>query len=212
MTLNAMEGKALPIYGDGGNVRDWLFVEDHCTGILRVLEKGKLGEKYNIGGNTELNNLDVVDRICAVLEEILPAAENEKLIKLTENDIPKMTKSIIVSFFEFHKKNPLFWRLLAWENLNGGKSLSDQNWKKIESNYIEHLRGLYEIGQKKRLFNQKILFSTYIISIFAITFFYYSNQITISHLLSLDIKKTDFQLNFINEVQTLFEKGCGAKE
>jgi len=80
MTLNAIEGKSLPIYGDGGNVRDWLYVEDHCTGILRVLEKGKLGEKYNIGGNTELNNLEVVDRICSVLEEILPAAENEKLV------------------------------------------------------------------------------------------------------------------------------------
>jgi len=79
MTLNALEGKPLPIYGDGGNVRDWLYVEDHCTGILRVLESGRLGEKYNIGGGTELNNLDVVDRICSILEELRPAAENPKL-------------------------------------------------------------------------------------------------------------------------------------
>ena len=65
MLLNAMEGKPLPIYGDGGNVRDWLYVEDHCSGILVALEKGRLGEKYNIGGRNERTNLQIVDQICA---------------------------------------------------------------------------------------------------------------------------------------------------
>jgi len=78
--LNAVEGKALPIYGDGGNIRDWLFVEDHCEGILRVLEHGRLGEKYNIGGLNERTNLELVDRLCAVLEEELPAAHNPALV------------------------------------------------------------------------------------------------------------------------------------
>jgi len=74
--LNAIEGKPLPIYGDGGNIRDWLYVEDHCAGILLVLQNGRLGEKYNIGGTNELTNLQVVDRICACLEEVFPARSN----------------------------------------------------------------------------------------------------------------------------------------
>lgn len=139
-----------------------------------------------------------------LLKVYAQATENERLLKLSEKNIPEMTKTIINSFFEFHQQNPLFWRLLAWENLNGGKSLSDDDWKTIESNYIEHLRKLYKTGQGKGLFDKKILFSTYLISIFAITFFYYSNQLTISNLLSLDMEKTDFQSRFINEVQRLF--------
>jgi dTDP-glucose 4,6-dehydratase len=79
MILNAREGKALPIYGDGGNVRDWLYVEDHCAGILLVLERGRLGEKYNIGGSAERTNLQIVDALCEQLERALPAAENPAL-------------------------------------------------------------------------------------------------------------------------------------
>jgi dTDP-glucose 4,6-dehydratase len=77
--LNAVEGKPLPIYGDGSNIRDWLFVEDHCEGILLVLREGKVGEKYNIGGENERTNVEVVDRLCAILEEVLPAAGNSTL-------------------------------------------------------------------------------------------------------------------------------------
>ncbi len=79
MILNAVEGKPLPIYGDGGNVRDWLYVEDHCDGILLVLRRGQVGGKYNIGAENERSNVQVVDRICAVLEELLPAAQNTAL-------------------------------------------------------------------------------------------------------------------------------------
>ena len=79
MILNALEGRSLPIYGDGGNVRDWLFVEDHCEGILLVLRKGAPGEKYNVGGGNERTNLEVVDALCAALEAELPAAENPAL-------------------------------------------------------------------------------------------------------------------------------------
>ena len=79
MILNAVEGKSLPIYGDGGNVRDWLFVEDHCEGILLVLRKSAPGGKYNIGGGNERTNLQVVDALCATLEAELPAAKNPAL-------------------------------------------------------------------------------------------------------------------------------------
>ncbi len=79
MTLNALEGRPLPIYGDGGNIRDWLYVEDHCAGILEVVRRGRVGERYNLGGNCEQRNVEIVDRICAILEELRPAAENPAL-------------------------------------------------------------------------------------------------------------------------------------
>jgi dTDP-glucose 4,6-dehydratase len=70
--LNAIEGKPLPVYGDGRNVRDWLYVEDHCEAVWRILEKGRAGETYNIGGECEKQNIDVVNTICDVLEEMYP--------------------------------------------------------------------------------------------------------------------------------------------
>jgi dTDP-glucose 4,6-dehydratase len=79
MILNAIEGRSLPIYGDGGNVRDWLYVDDHCEGILLVLGKGAAGGKYNIGGFGERTNLQVVDALCVALEAALPAAKNPPL-------------------------------------------------------------------------------------------------------------------------------------
>jgi dTDP-glucose 4,6-dehydratase len=79
MILNAAEGRPLPIYGDGGNVRDWLHVEDHCAAILLVLSKGRAGEKYNIGGGNERTNLEIVDRICDALEQLRPASSNRAL-------------------------------------------------------------------------------------------------------------------------------------
>ena len=79
MILNAVEGKPLPIYGDGGNVRDWLYVEDHCEGVLLALRRGAPGGRYNIGGGNERTNVEVVDALCAALEEALPARENPAL-------------------------------------------------------------------------------------------------------------------------------------
>jgi dTDP-glucose 4,6-dehydratase len=70
--LNALSGKALPVYGDGRNVRDWLYVADHCSGIRAVLRGGRLGETYNIGGRMEMQNIDVVRTICATLDELRP--------------------------------------------------------------------------------------------------------------------------------------------
>jgi dTDP-glucose 4,6-dehydratase len=77
--LNAVSGKPLPIYGDGQNVRDWLFVEEHCEALLAVLRHGRPGAKYNIGGNRELTNLEVAGGVCAALEELLPSSANPAL-------------------------------------------------------------------------------------------------------------------------------------
>jgi len=79
MILNALEGRPLPIYGAGANIRDWLYVEDHCAGILLALERGRPGEKYNIGGSNERTNLEMVDAICSHVERARPAARNPAL-------------------------------------------------------------------------------------------------------------------------------------
>ncbi|MGB7394061.1 MAG: GDP-mannose 4,6-dehydratase, partial [Pricia sp.] len=68
----ALSGEAIPIYGDGKNVRDWLYVLDHCKGIERVFKEGKAGETYAIGGDNEHNNLEIAGRICAILDEMHP--------------------------------------------------------------------------------------------------------------------------------------------
>jgi dTDP-glucose 4,6-dehydratase len=70
--LHAVSGKPIPVYGDGQNVRDWLFVTDHCEAIRRVLAEGRIGETYNIGGRSEKNNLDIVHTICSILDELRP--------------------------------------------------------------------------------------------------------------------------------------------
>jgi dTDP-glucose 4,6-dehydratase len=79
MILNALEGKPLPIYGDGLNVRDWIYVEDHCAGILTALQHGRVGESYNIGAEAEKTNIEIVDRICELVEEHRPVATNAAL-------------------------------------------------------------------------------------------------------------------------------------
>lgn len=76
--LNALAGKPLPIYGDGQQIRDWLFVKDHCSAIRRVLEAGKLGETYNVGGWNEKANLSVVTTLCGILDDLKPRADGEK--------------------------------------------------------------------------------------------------------------------------------------
>lgn len=78
---NALNGKDLPIYGDGSNIRDWLYVTDHCDAIALVLAKGKLGETYNIGGWNEKKNIDVIDFICRALDELRPRADKKSYLE-----------------------------------------------------------------------------------------------------------------------------------
>ncbi len=86
---NALNGKDLPVYGDGKNVRDWLYVVDHCTAILQVLQKGRVGETYNVGGNSEKQNIEVVQTICDILDEkvvSLPSGQPRRsLIKFVKD-------------------------------------------------------------------------------------------------------------------------------
>ena len=75
MIIQALEGKALPVYGDGQNVRDWLYVEDHVRALWCILQHGQVGQTYNVGGDAERTNLDVVHTLCTLLDERLPRAQ-----------------------------------------------------------------------------------------------------------------------------------------
>ena len=86
--LNAINGKAIPVYGDGQNVRDWLFVADHCDAIRTVLARGRVGETYNVGGRNEKPNLEIVHAICSILDELRPAdtvVPHKKLITYVQD-------------------------------------------------------------------------------------------------------------------------------
>jgi dTDP-glucose 4,6-dehydratase len=77
MILNALEGKPLPVYGDGRNIRDWLYVTDHCRAVWRIMQHGRRGQTYNIGGHCEKTNLSVVETICDIMDEIVPPADGQ---------------------------------------------------------------------------------------------------------------------------------------
>ena len=114
MILNACAGKPLPVYGDGKNVRDWLFVEDHCRAIRAVLSRGRVGETYNIGGRSEKTNLQIVDSICELLDELRP------------ND-PVVPHNKLVTFV---KDRPGHDRRYA---IDARKIESELNWKPLET-------------------------------------------------------------------------------
>ncbi len=91
--LNALYGAQVPVYGDGKNVRDWLYVEDHCEAIRLILQNGRPGQTYNIGGECEKQNIEVVRAICAILEELRPSKENPRL--LTQDAKPRSYQDLI---------------------------------------------------------------------------------------------------------------------
>jgi dTDP-glucose 4,6-dehydratase len=98
MILNAIERKPLPVYGDGGQIRDWLYVEDHARALIEVMERGRVGEVYNIGGHNERRNVEVVEAICAILDEELgraPDAEGAAARLSTEDSGFKSYRSLI---------------------------------------------------------------------------------------------------------------------
>ena len=82
MIINALYDKALPVYGDGANVRDWLYVEDHCRAIDLIIHKGRVGEVYNVGGHNELTNMEITHAICAILDDLRPRRDGKKYAEL----------------------------------------------------------------------------------------------------------------------------------
>jgi len=107
MIMNASEGKSLPIYGDGSNIRDWLHVEDHCSGILSVLKKGIVGETYCIGGASEKTNMEVIDTLCEILDRKFPERTPHSKLKTYVKDRPGHDHRYAIDFSKI--KNELDW-------------------------------------------------------------------------------------------------------
>ena len=158
MILNALEGKPLPVYGDGKNVRDWLFVEDHCSAIRRVLESGRPGETYNIGGNSERANIDVVTAICDLVDEMRPqagAAPRRRLITYVQDrpghdrryaiDASKITCELNwkpAEQFEIGLRKTVRWYLENSDWVNNVRTGAYREW--LTKNYAERaeIKGL----------------------------------------------------------------------
>lgn len=158
MAMNALEGKPLPVYGDGKNVRDWLYVDDHCEAVWQILTNGTSGETYNVGGECEKQNVEIVHAVCDLLEELAPSADNPSLRTAGRNqryrdlvtfvtDRPGHDRRYAINCDKI--KRELGWRqthdfqnglraTLAWYLKNaawvgGVRSGAYQNW--VERNY-----------------------------------------------------------------------------
>lgn len=147
MIRNACNGKPLPIYGKGDNVRDWLYVDDHARALRTVLERGRLGETYNIGGWNEKTNLEVVDAICAILDELRPQGAPHARLKTYVQDRPGHDKRYAIDAgkierelgwkpletFETGLRKTVEWYLANDDWVRGVTSGEYQNW--VEQNY-----------------------------------------------------------------------------
>jgi dTDP-glucose 4,6-dehydratase len=104
--LNSLEGKALPVYGDGRNVRDWLYVTDHCEAIRQIMEKGRRGETYNVGGHAEMENITIVEMICDLVDELAPALKGSSRRKLITfvKDRPGHDRRYAIDFNKLHRE------------------------------------------------------------------------------------------------------------
>ena len=151
MIVNALAGKPLPVYGDGQQIRDWLYVKDHCSAIRRVLEKGRLGEVYNVGGWNEKANLEIVHTVCALLDELRPTKDRksyrEQITFVTDRpghdhryaiDARKIERELgwkPAETFETGIHKTVQWYLDNQDWVSHVQSGSYQQW--VEKNYAE---------------------------------------------------------------------------
>jgi len=146
MIVNALAGKPLPVYGDGGNVRDWLYVGDHCAAIRAVMERGRAGETYNIGGNAEMRNLDVVRTLCVLLAQSRPGRDYAAQITFVKDrpghdrryaidpaKVARETGWTPVETFETGMRRTVAWYLANADWLDSVTSKDYQKW--ISLNY-----------------------------------------------------------------------------
>lgn len=151
MIVNALAGKALPVYGDGQQIRDWLYVKDHCSAIRRVLEAGTVGDVYNVGGWNEKPNLDIVHTVCALLDELRPQADgkpySDQIAYVTDRpghdrryaiDARKLERELgwkPAETFETGIRKTVEWYLDNQDWVSNIQSGSYREW--VEKNYAE---------------------------------------------------------------------------
>ena len=107
---NCLQNKEIPIYGDGTNIRDWIYVEDHCNILFKIIEKGKIGESYNIGGNQEISNIDLVKNICRIMDKEYPSDKSLKYQSLIS-----FVKDRPGHDFRYALNNKKIFRKIGWK-------------------------------------------------------------------------------------------------
>jgi dTDP-glucose 4,6-dehydratase len=146
--LNALEGKNLPVYGDGKNVRDWLYVTDHCDAIWTIMITGEIGETYNVGGNAEMENIVIVQMICDILDEIKPSADKKprrELITFVQ-DRPGHDRRYAIDFTKLNRD--LGW--LPQESFETGLRKTVQ-WYLNQDKWIKNIKtGAYQTWIKEQ--------------------------------------------------------------
>jgi len=148
VVLNALEGKPLPVYGDGKNVRDWLYVEDHCDAIWTIMTKGLIGETYNIGGNAEMENIVIVQLICDILDNITPAIDGKPRRNLITfvADRPGHDRRYAIDFAKLNTE-------LGWSPRESFKSglRRTVNWYLNQTKWVENIKtGAYQSWIKEQ--------------------------------------------------------------
>ncbi|MBT7376588.1 MAG: dTDP-glucose 4,6-dehydratase, partial [Candidatus Marinimicrobia bacterium] len=145
MILNCLSEKSLPVYGDGKNVRDWLFVGDHCDAIYSVLQNGSIGDTYNIGGNNEIQNIHIVNTICSIMDELHPRKNGEEYAQLITYVKDRPGHDFRYAIDASKIKEKLNWE--PKENFESGikKTIqwyleNEQWWKSIQDNSYQQER------------------------------------------------------------------------
>jgi dTDP-glucose 4,6-dehydratase len=146
--LNALEGKPLPVYGDGKNVRDWLYVEDHCDAIWNIMKSGVIGETYNVGGNAEMENILIVQLICDILDEIKPVTDGKPRCQLITfvSDRPGHDRRYAIDFAKLKAE-------LGWSPRESFKSglRKTVEWYLNQKKWVENIKtGAYQSWMKEQ--------------------------------------------------------------
>ena len=128
MILNALEGKPLPVYGDGLNVRDWLYVGDHCDAVRLVLERGRPGETYNIGGNSEKRNIEVLQTLCTILDRVHPSGEPHARLLTYVKDRPGHDRRYAIDATKLRRE-------LGWQP----RTTFEQGMERTVQWYLDHM-------------------------------------------------------------------------
>jgi dTDP-glucose 4,6-dehydratase len=146
--LNALEGKLLPVYGDGKNVRDWLYVDDHCSAIWTIMTSGRIGQTYNVGGSAEMENIIIVQLICDILDEIKQANDGKPRRNLITfvADRPGHDRRYAIDFTKLHKE-------LSWSPRESFKSGLRKTvyWYLKQNKWVENIKtGAYQTWIKEQ--------------------------------------------------------------
>ncbi|HVZ29418.1 MAG TPA: dTDP-glucose 4,6-dehydratase [Asticcacaulis sp.] len=141
--LNALEGRPLPVYGDGSNIRDWLYVEDHARALHLICSRGRLGETYNVGGRNERRNIDVVRRICAIMDELRPQARPHDGLITFVTDRPGHDRRYAIDATKLETE--LGWK--AQENFDSGIDKTVR-WYLANEDWWRPLRGEVYGGER----------------------------------------------------------------